>query len=187
MYDYVEVPDNDNLDLVSAYTLQAWINPHNVAKWTQSILMKRASGYSTINYEFWQTYDKAGSHFYDGDFRGVLTSEVLTANSWYYLASTWDGNYMKIYVNGSLVATSIDLSSYTPPINDLSLQIGGETSVSTWYFDGLIDEVAIWDRALTDTEIRDVYGNIVPVPGAFVLGVLGMGFAGWRLRRNEGS
>ena len=182
--DYVEIPDDDSLDLVSEYTLQAWINPHDVTRWTQNIFMKRAFEYDTTNYELYQTYREVRNAFFDdGDWRRVGTN-VLTTNSWYGLTGTWDGSYMKIYVNGSLRATSSDLSLYTPQINDLPLQIGGETSYSTWYFDGLIDEVAIWNRALTDTEIRNTYVSIIPAPGALVLGVLGMGFASWRLRRH---
>ena len=183
--DYVEIPDHDSLDLSSAYTLQAWINPKDVTRWTQNILMKRALDYDTTSYEIFQTYRKVGSYFFDdGDFRGVRT-EILTTNSWYYLATTWDGSYMKIYVNGLLEATSENLSSYTPSINNLSVQIGGETSYPTWYFDGLIDEVAIFNRALTDTEIRNAYFSIVPAPGAFLLGCLGLSFAGFKLRKRK--
>ena len=49
------------------------------------------------------------------------------------------------------------------------------------YANGVIDELAVYNRALTGSEIRDL--SVVPVPGAALLGVLGLSFAGWRLRR----
>jgi len=181
--DYIAIPDDPSLDLVSEYSLRAWIKPGNLAGWTRSILMKRASPYASLNYELYQHYGEIHSFFYDGGFRGAKTGSVLTSGVWHDLVTTWDGVYMKIYMDGVLRATSDDLSAYSPATNDLAIDVGGEVSQTNWWFYGAIDEVAIYNQALTQAEVENLHSAVIPAPGALLLGSLGMGLVGWMRRR----
>ena len=82
-----------------------------------------------------------------------------TANEWYHVAVTKEGTSWKLYHNGS------ELSYYTSsgwPYNadvtkDVALWIGGDPVNSDHYFNGLIDEVTVYDRALTTPEVLALY------------------------------
>ena len=75
-------------------------------------------------------------------------------NQWTHLAVTYDGQEMKFYYNGELEATlAASGRIYT---NDMSLAIGGNNVANAEYFVGVMDEVAIFNRALTQSEIRKV-------------------------------
>ena len=85
---------------------------------------------------------------------------VLSNNSWYHVAATYDGNYQKIYINGSLVKTSADRNAVLPS-GTSEYRIGLSTAN---YFDGIIDEVRIWNAARSADEIaanmeRELVGN----------------------------
>ena len=82
-------------------------------------------------------------------------SDFIDVGVWYHVAGTYDGGILKLYVNGTLI------ESNTAPIGNID--IGTKImAVGTWstlidYFQGTIDEVRIWDRALEDTEIAYNY------------------------------
>jgi len=87
-------------------------------------------------------------------------SDFIDVDVWYHVAGTYDGQTLNLYVNGALVDSNedpsgnIDFKSYIMAV--------GTWSTLTDYFQGAIDEVRIWDRALTDAEIAYNYslGNI---------------------------
>lgn len=87
------------------------------------------------------------------------TSFNFTLNDWYHVAFTWDAStdIGKIYVDSIQVGSNLsyDIAS----INNSSepLLVGSNEYIQT--FNGLIDEVGIWSRALTDEEIAQLYNN----------------------------
>ena len=88
----------------------------------------------------------------------VIGSTVIQTGLWYQIAATWDGSHIKIYVNGVLDAS---LSSGTELVDDsepTNIQIGGWTT-SSLFTDGLIDEVNLFDAALSEFQISTLYNN----------------------------
>jgi hypothetical protein len=75
----------------------------------------------------------------------------LPLNAWTHLAATYDGAALRLYVNGALASTR----AMTGPITASAspLRIGGNT---IWgeFFNGVIDELRIYNRALTAQEIQ---------------------------------
>ena len=77
---------------------------------------------------------------------------ALTANTWAHLAATYDGATMRLYVNGVQVASRAQTGAIATSTNPL--QIGGD-SIYGQYFAGRIDEVRIYNRALSVAEIQN--------------------------------
>ena len=77
---------------------------------------------------------------------------------WYHVVGTYDGAFMKIYLDGEFLLKSFDLSDEIfAEVNDQALRIGCAKDRPQYTFDnGSIDEVALWSRALTQAEIRTV-------------------------------
>ena len=80
------------------------------------------------------------------------------SKKWHHIVGTYDGAFMKIYLDGEFLSKSFDLSNEVfAEVNDQALRIGCAKDRPQYTFDnGSIDEVALWSRSLTQTEIRTV-------------------------------
>lgn len=95
-----------------------------------------------------------------GGARSVLGSKIPTSK-WMHIVFTFDGTYVRIYLDGVLNATSIDFSAYTPRTNSTQFNLGRlvDSSLYYYWFDGKVDEVGIWNRTLNSTEISELYNS----------------------------
>ena len=91
--------------------------------------------------------------FNEGTDITVCQPSPLPINTWTHLAVTYNGSTLTLYRNGVAVATSNVSGTLSPTTG--TLQIGA--SQFGEYFKGLIDEVRIYNRALSDTEIQALY------------------------------
>ncbi len=93
----------------------------------------------------------AGAAIIGGTKARVFGTSALATSTFTQLAATYDGTTVRFYVNGSLVATTTatgTIATSTGP-----LQIGGD-SIYGQFFSGVIDEVRIYNKALTQTQIQ---------------------------------
>ena len=153
--DSVSIPDSDSLDLTSALTLSAWVKPDATYNRYQNIIVKERNGNdgSYVLAGDSTTNSRPGVEIRkSGGWEAARAPDPLTAGQWSHLAATWDGSTAKVYLNGTLVKTQ----SMTGTIVDSTglLRIGG-TAVfgNNRHVDGLIDEVRIYSRALSQTEV----------------------------------
>ena len=94
------------------------------------------------------------------------TSTTLSPNTWYHIVATFDddADQVRIFINGEEDPNSPFTETNTPGATDLDVEIGygGHTND---YFNGLIDEVRIYNRALSEEEIRALYERgVAPRP-----------------------
>src|SRR4029077_18260154 len=75
----------------------------------------------------------------------------LVANRWTHLAVTYNGSDLSLYVNGTLVSTAVRKGEIATSGNPLTI---GSDPVYGQYFKGLIDDIRIYDTALTRVQIR---------------------------------
>ena len=160
--DYVEVPDSDSLDL-QTLTLEVW-NKLDALSDT-GVLYKRSglpgSLGTNANYQM-EIYPPGDGNYYfafsyrDGSsWQNVYsTNTPIETGKWYHVVMTFDSGTGRVYINGKLDAEKTGLPSLVT--NDYHLVIG-----AAWndYFNGIIDEVRIYNRALTPEEISDLYNN----------------------------
>jgi hypothetical protein len=148
--DWVTVADSSSLDLTNAMTLEAWVKPDNLYDVWRTILIKEQSG--QLAYALYANTDAAGpsGNVYTDHDNGLTSSERLAADTWSHVAMTWDGITMRLYVNGGEVA-SIPFEG-TAATSSGALRIGGNAIWGEW-FDGEIDEVRVYNRALSPAEL----------------------------------
>jgi hypothetical protein len=144
----VVVDDSPSLDLTSGMTLEAWVRPATLTSWRPVVLKERSGGLVYALYaNSSSNLPTAQIDVGGGNVTGVAK---LPANTWSHLAATWDGSFLRFYVNGQLVKSTA-VSGTLAPSTD-ALRIGGSSARGEW-FAGLIDEVRVYNRALTQVEI----------------------------------
>ena len=153
--DYINVPDNNNLDLTNNYTIEAWFLS-NSFEWLDGIVSKYhtpfANGYMVR---------LSGISPYNGlEFDEMQTDiGIISENIWYHVAAVNDNGTRRLYLNGieiNISGTALSVSSNSDP-----LTIGVDYLSAPRYFDGKIDEVRIWNTTLSESTIHNwMYENI---------------------------
>ncbi|HEV2694975.1 MAG TPA: LamG domain-containing protein [Verrucomicrobiae bacterium] len=163
----INIPDRPSLNPVNGLTIEFWIyvRPKADYKWSQNVIGKDGDCNGQREYKLGvgDSPNQTGT----GDFRahigvpgGFLALDSVTvvqSNTWYHVAETWDGATMKLYVNGKLdgeLAAPGPLTVTAEPV-----RLGGGTTgcYSEYCFDGLLDEPALYDHALSAEEIQADY------------------------------
>jgi hypothetical protein len=146
----VTINNAASLQLTSAMTLEAWVYPATVSSAWRDVIYK-----GNDNYYLEGTSNNSGRPMAGAIFGGVYGEvygpTALIANTWAHLGATYDGVTMRLYVNGVQVASRAQTGAIATSTNPL--QIGGD-SIYGQYFAGRIDEVRIYNRALSVAEIQ---------------------------------
>ena len=104
-----------------------------------------------------------GEWFKDGDLYSSAGPTQLQENEWYHLAATWDGTTLQIYLDGTLEVARSEPNF--PLAGESGILAIGMTPNWAQPFDGVIDEVAIYDSPLSEAEISqgmDVISSAEP-------------------------
>src|SRR5438105_6130918 len=147
----VTVADAASLDLTNGMTLEAWLYPTALSGWRTAILKRTTSGLAYSLYAHNNVPQPATTINVGGSDVSATGPSALPLNSWSHLAATYDGTTMRIYVNGAQVGTFAVSGSITTSTGQLSI---GGNNVWGEYFSGLIDEVRVYNRALSAAEIQ---------------------------------
>ena len=150
-YSGVEVPGSSSLDLSTGMTLEAWVNPASLA----SVVLLKESCYGLYPRMAWA--GPGGVVFVGPEqFLYLPGGEPLPLNAWTHLATTYNGQTLNLYVNGVQVASGA-LAGTIAAAASQPLLIGQSRSYGSWQdaFDGMIDEVRVYNRALSQAEIQN--------------------------------
>jgi hypothetical protein len=148
----VTVADNATLDLTTGLTIEAWVNAAVAPTGWRTIVAKETTG-NVVYYLHACTSSSnrpaTGGRFGSAD-QVLYGGTRLTANTWVHLAATYDGTTQRLFVNGAQVASRAQTGSLT--VSTGAVRIGGN-QVFGEYFQGRIDDLRIYNRALTAAEI----------------------------------
>ena len=146
--DYVEITHSSSLSFAGSntQTIAMWVFPRSIS--TTQVLMRKPNN--------WQLYISGsnGRIYYDsfGDAFSSFSSDIsLQTNQWYFIVAVADGTNAYIYINGEAEGNSSITGTFTDDGNNLIISYQG------YRFNGTIDEVMIWNRALSATEISNLY------------------------------
>ena len=163
---YVDCGSSSIFDVTDTLSVAAWVNISMVpADWTAIIAKgddawRLSTDMSTTKIHFAVT----GAP----DYWAVYGTTELNPGQWYQITGTYDGNDIRLYVDGIQDANAVAYSGgvATAPHN---VWIGGNSDRPGREFLGLIDEVALWNRALTTEEIQLLTtSQIMQHPGLYV-------------------
>ena len=153
--DRVVIPDSDSLYAKKAWTITAWIFVNKSEVGYGHILGKR-SGAGT-NYCFRTDSNGVGwdAYFRLGGWKGAWRIGKAKKGEWVYMTATYDGkNTIQIYENGKEIGQA-DVGK-PPPQDTSEVHIAGWQGNTSELLDGLLDEVAVFNVALSPEDMKDL-------------------------------
>ena len=164
---YVHISDSSSLDVTSQITLETWVFPRSYVDYTGMVShMISRSDYSGGPVYVLAMYPDNHKVNYDINFVNTYhqSNAEIQLNTWTHLAVTYDGSNVRFYINGEFDSSYAYVGSISTTSNWLAIgckptdPYGG---VGTYaYFNGIIDEVKIYNRALSQQEIQTDLGEL---------------------------
>ena len=162
--DYIQIADSTSLDIVNQITVEGWIKPDSFSQ-RQTIAGKWRDINGANERGYLLTIGTDGvPHFYIST-TGIdyidAKSFAISAGQWHHLVGTYDGIDIKLFVDGVLLDTTPKIGSIYS--NNESLLIGatdGWGGTTRKFTNGIIDEVKIYNRALSSDEVIEHYNDV---------------------------
>ncbi len=152
--DYARIEDSSSLDAQSELTLSAWIYPDNLAGGgSYPSIVSKSSAYRLYAH----TDRRVRFQVYNGSTSIVAKPQATMPNlEWTHVVGTFSGTQLKVYINGTLQKTVSFSGSINRNNNPLFL---GARNQTRDFFDGKIDGVRIYDKALSAQEVLDLFAR----------------------------
>jgi uncharacterized protein (TIGR02145 family) len=162
----IQIPDANIIDFSNNYTLCAWYNTSSSTQLDQVILGKGGLTGGT-GYQLLVNGNNTPKNLQFGynnsvGLNGGASTPVNSSNliGWHMLTGTYDGSFAKLFLDGVLM-TTVNIT-FSLPNSTQPLLIGNETNSLVRFFNGKLDDIAIYNRALSASEIQQLYnlGNV---------------------------
>ena len=148
--DWIEVPDHQSLDIQNEITVQAWVYYRSY----------NGRGEICVKDQNWElgihSDGRIEPSIYTNRWHQPKDSRIMELNTWTHVAMTYDGNHIKTYING--VGQITQTLSGSMQMSNSNLLIGKWYSNSEW-MDGYIDDLSVWNVALSEQEIQTIMDN----------------------------
>ena len=162
--DYVRVPYKSNLQLYnSSFTFSSWIKSTDS---DEGMIVVRDSGNNTYNeWYFGLNHNNLNGNLsiWDGSNWHATSSANVNDGGWHMATITYDGSVIRMYKDGNLVATTSSVTTNYSSTDDI--YIGGRNPALPRYFNGVIDDVRVYNRALSASDISELFVAAGTPPG----------------------
>lgn len=152
--DVIQIPDSPSLAITEALTLEAWIYIRSTLDRESAGIICKGGTDLRQGYELLVTADNGMKIYFSAGYPGVQSATPLSTNQWYHVAGTFDGQTLRIYVNGTLDGSATTPAPYSLPVYSNPALIGQRDPGNNGarYFNGIIDEVRISNKPRTPEE-----------------------------------
>ena len=155
---FISVSTSSSVNITGAISLAAWIKTSATNDY--SGIIYKVSGNNGYQMSF-HTSGAVRADFYNGS--GAITPIYSTTNvednNWHFVVATYDGTTAKIYVDAVLGTTAPTGSDYVTAASDSSFIVGNDSGAASRYYNGLLDDVRVYNRALSANEIQRIYDS----------------------------
>ena len=153
--EYVQAPVSTTTDPTTSGSLGAWVKFNKLPSESSHIMQIIGRGGDGTDFDLQaDQYNKF--RFYIGTGKNVSSKTIIEVDKWYYVMGAWDAKSgLKMYINGVLENTNDVLTARKP--SGQKLEIGSHPVFGGRYFNGLIDEVEVYNRAVSASEISSIF------------------------------
>ena len=194
---YIDMGNDTSINIAGSLTLSTWLKVDDLQAISsgQALVGKFGPSHGPVedNQYMLQLGPGGTIGFNPYDDAGVQGVSYNLPNSlsgkWLHVVGTYGSNVGSLYLNGALVAQNNNIGA-TPYQSNINLTLGatpfdGPEDRLKRYFIGSLDDTRIYNSALTSNDISQLYNiEVVPVPGAVLLGMIGLGAVGIKLRKH---
>ncbi|MBP6181945.1 LamG-like jellyroll fold domain-containing protein, partial [Flavobacterium sp.] len=173
--DNITFKNNYNLNLTNSFSIEVWIKPNSVTG-IQTIFSKRDANNLTDGFDLKLVGNTISFNWNNG---GKISSlYAITTNRWYHVAVTFDSNIYTLYIDGIEVSNPGGVSGVIPSINSSDCilgamdQTGSPPNKPINYFNGWMDELRVWNKALTPEQLHQMMNQEIKSNGTAVSGVI---------------
>jgi Concanavalin A-like lectin/glucanases superfamily/Calcineurin-like phosphoesterase len=161
--DYKDISHKDSLSLDN-FAIAAWIKT-NQTNLTEPAHIVNKGGFNTdekgqnMNYGIWLSTNgnvQGGFENEDGEVFEVTSNLRYNDGKWHYILLSYDGILLRLYVDGKQVSTKPTNGVIPDTTGDQPLRIGANSLDEDKFFIGDIDEVRVWNKGLTNSEIVEI-------------------------------
>ena len=154
---WAEIPDHNSIDIVDGITIEFWANLRTAG--AEQTGIEKSPTWKAGLYTL-AAYYRGGSILQFFDLPENCDDENIGGNildgEWHFLAGTWDGKIIKLYIDGEL-SSELECAGTLVPNND-PLYIGARGGTQR-FLKGAMDEIKMYNYALTEGELRDDMEN----------------------------
>lgn len=159
---YITIDAADSVLNVNSngFTLSFWVKPIKNQSVSSAPIVSygygSAGGYCVA---YWEQYGMFRTTFYDYSWSGIYVAiDELNDYDWYMYTFTYDGNTLKEFINGVFINETKGSYFPTTPTGTYTLKFGAESKNANNLFKGYIDDIRIYNIALTDIEVANLSG-----------------------------
>jgi hypothetical protein len=153
--DYVNCGSDSSLNITDEITIEAWVKADAAASGNGGVVTKDNSPDRQFNIMYVHSAPGFGWRIWQNDAVQKQVIASITQGIWYYVVGVADGSYVRIYLNGVEAVVPVSYDGTIKSFPALDVHIGGYDA--TYFFNGSIDEVKIYNRALSSEEIKAHY------------------------------
>lgn len=164
--EFISLADSDALDLLGEGSVEVWVYPELHTAFAGILHKGVELDFSDEAYslQYWTSYYPSMILYNEtGASKQITASSALSLNEWHHLAASWDDTEFSFYVDGVLIGTE-DLTDFHPIRNSsgdliIGSQLPAQYNATFGHltFNGIIDNVTLYSRALTPEEVSHNY------------------------------
>ncbi|MCH5373657.1 MAG: hypothetical protein JJ992_06745, partial [Planctomycetes bacterium] len=158
--DFIDIRGESDFDFMGGVTVAAWINANQLDRPWQAIVTKGDNTWriQRNNEESTLEFACTGLDIPGGnDYGSLYGNKAISLGEWHHIAGVYDGKRMAVYVDGALDASQE--ASGTINTNDTPVQIGANTDMQDRFWNGLIDDVHLYNYGVSAAEIATLAGR----------------------------
>ncbi|MBJ7879313.1 LamG-like jellyroll fold domain-containing protein [Gelidibacter salicanalis] len=166
--DYITFGDAFNRG--ANFSFEAWVKPNSIVG-NQTILSKRNVNNNATGYDL--SLNGAALSFNCNGSESITSPYLLTTSRWYHVAVAFGGGNYELYIDGILVKTTTGVAPITNNSKFLlgaMDQAGSPPNKPMNYFNGWIDEVRLWNKKITQVQLRQMMNQKIKIDGTAVAG-----------------
>ncbi len=168
--DFKDIAHHDSQKLAN-FSLAGWFKANNSSQiplgCNAFIINKGGIGSDelgqNLNYGIWMTRSKKIQGGFESQQGGteyfVISQKKYDDNKWHYGILTYNGSTINLYIDGFNVANKTTFESIPDTTGNQTIRIGANSFRPDGFFPGSLDELRIWNRALTEQEVNEIYAT----------------------------